>query len=684
MAEKKIRVYDLAKEFELSNPEMIELLAENGIEVKSSLSSVEESLVELVREEFFGSGEEEATPAPAPEKKEKKAEKVEAVKETPAPKKEQGGSSELHVKSPIVVKEFAEALGIKANDLIVELMGEKIMANINQTLGHEVAEKIAKKHGKTLVIDKRDKSHGIKKEDSVAPENIKHKSDKKDVKTRPPVVAFMGHVDHGKTSLQDALRQTNVTDGEAGGITQHIGSSVLKHGDSTVTMLDTPGHAAFSAMRARGANVTDIAILVVAANDGVMPQTIEAIRHAKAAGVPIIVAMNKMDLIEANPDKVLMQLQQNDLMTEDWGGDVGCVRVSAMTGDGLDELMERILLEAEMLELAANPKIPGSAIVVEAKMEPGTGVHTNILMQDGTIKVGDTVICGSCYGRVKALVDEHGQRMKSIGPSMPAQLVGLNDVPEVGAQLVVCKNEKQAKKLAATRAAEERQERLAARKPGSTLEDLFHQVAESNKAELSIILKADVKGSMEAIQQALSEFPSDKVRLNVVDATVGSISESDVVLAQSSNAIIVGFHVRVNPGVNKKAEKDGVEIRLYSIIYELLADVKDALEGQLEPERRENDLGEAEIAQVFRVGKGQKICGCRVNVGYVAVNCKSRVYRDDELIYNGSVKSLRRFQDDVKEVKAGFECGIRLDNFNDFEEGDIIRFYEIIESKASL
>ncbi len=678
MAEKKIRVYDLAKEFELSNPEMIELLAENGIEVKSSLSSVEESLVALVREEYFGTDEEEA---PAPAKKEEKVE--EEVAEEPAPAKEQGGS-ELHVKSPIVVKEFADALGIKANDLIVELMGEKIMANINQTLGHEVAEKIAQKHGKTLVIDKRDKSHGIKKQENLAPEQIKHEGKKKDIKTRPPVVAFMGHVDHGKTSLQDALRQTNVTDGEAGGITQHIGSSVLRHGDSTVTMLDTPGHAAFSAMRARGANVTDIAILVVAANDGVMPQTIEAIRHAKAAGVPIIVAMNKMDLIEANPDKVLMQLQQNDLMTEDWGGDVGCVRVSAMTGDGLDELMERILLEAEMLELAANPKIPGSAIVVEAKMEPGTGVHTNILMQDGTIKVGDTVICGSCYGRVKALVDEHGQRMKSVGPSMPAQLVGLNDVPEVGAQLVVCKNEKQAKKLAATRAAEERQERLAARKPGSTLEDLFHQVAESNKAELSIILKADVKGSMEAIQQALSEFPSDKVRLNVVDATVGSISESDVVLAQSSNAIIVGFHVRVNPGVNKKAEKEGVEIRLYSIIYELLADVKDALEGQLEPERRENDLGEAEIAQVFRVGKGQKICGCRVNVGYVAVNCKSRVYRDDELIYNGSVKSLRRFQDDVKEVKAGFECGIRLDNFNDFEEGDVIRFYEIIESKASL
>ncbi len=670
MAEKKIRVYDLAKEFDLSNTDMIALLDEYGIEVKSALSSVEESLVEIVREEFVGGGADAETEAVA----------TEEVAEIEAP----ATVNEVHIKTPIVVKDLAEALGIKTNDLIVELMGEKIMATINQTLDHEVAEKIAGKHNKTLVVDKREKSHGVKKHAEVLPEEMKYESKSKDVTTRPPVVAFMGHVDHGKTSLQDALRQTNVTAGEAGGITQHIGSSVLRHGNSTVTMLDTPGHAAFSAMRARGADVTDIAILVVAANDGVMPQTKEAIRHAKAAGVPIIVAMNKMDLADANPDNVLVQLQQNDLMTEDWGGDVGCVRVSAMTGEGLDELMERIVLEAEMLELKGNPKLPGKAVVVEARMEAGTGVHTNILLQDGTIKVGDTVICGSCYGRVKALVDEHGKRMKSVGPSMPAQLIGLNEVPEVGSPLVVCKNEKQAKKLAAQRADEERQERLASRRPGTTLEDLFNQVSEQKKAELSIILKADVKGSMEAIQQALDEFPSDKVRLNLVDSTVGSITESDVVLAQSSNAIIVGFHVRVNPGVNKAAEKAGVEIRLYSIIYELLEDVKDALEGKLEPERREQSLGEAEIAQVFRVGKGQKICGCRVNEGYVAVSCKSRVYRDKELIYNGSVKSLRRFQDDVKEVKAGFECGIRLDNFTDFEEGDIIKFYKIIETKATL
>ncbi len=673
MAEKKIRVYELAKEFELSNSDMIELLKENGIEVKSHMAGVEESLADIVRMEFLKSDEEEAV-----------AEEVEVVEEEVVAEEPKVELNEIHVKSPIVVKDFAAALGVKANDLIVELMKHKVMANINQTIEHDVAEAVATDHGKVMVIDKRDKSHVTKKGAAVEPEKVKHKSNKKDVKTRPPVVAFMGHVDHGKTSLQDALRKTNVTDGEAGGITQHIGSSVLKHGDSTVTMLDTPGHAAFSAMRARGANVTDLAILVVAANDGVMPQTIEAIRHAKAAGVPIIVAMNKIDLEEANPDRVLMQLQQNDLMTEDWGGDIGCVRVSAMTGEGLDELMERILLEAEMLELSGNAKLPGSAVVVEAKVEAGTGVHTNILLQDGTIKVGDAVICGSSYGRVKALLDEHGQRMKSVGPSMPAQLLGLNEVPEVGAQMVVCKNERQARKLAQQRADEERVNRLQSKRPGSSLDDLFHRVAEERKAELSIIVKADVKGSLEAIEEALQNFPSDKVRLTVVDSAIGAISDNDIILAESSNAFIVGFHVRVNPGVNKKAQAAGIDIRLYSVIYELLEDVKDALEGKLEPERREEELGLAEIAEVFVVGKNKKICGCRVDEGYVAVKCKARVFRGEELIYNGAVSSLRRFQDDVKEVKAGFECGIRLDNFNDFEVGDVIRLYTIIEEKATL
>ncbi len=694
MGTKKIRVYDLAKELKVSNAEMIDLLKTKGIEVKSHMSGVEETLIADLRGKVatedeaktksapVAKKETKAKPAPAV-KKEAKAEPV--AKKEPKAKEAPVKAEEISLKSPVVVKDLAEALGIKANALIVELMGFKVMATVNQTLEHDIVEKVAVKYNKTVTFEKRDKSHVVRKDNSIAPEDIKHKGNAKDKKTRPPVVAFMGHVDHGKTSLQDALRKTSVTEGEAGGITQHIGSSVLNHDGYEITMLDTPGHAAFSAMRARGANITDIAILVVAANDGVMPQTIEAIRHARAAEVPIIVAMNKMDLEEANPDNVLVQLQQQNLMTEDWGGDIGCIRVSAMTGDGLDELLDRIVLEAEMMELSANPKLPGKAVVVEAKMEVGVGVQANILVEDGTIKVGDTVICGSSYGRVKALFGVSGDRQKSVGPSMPAQLVGLNEIPEVGTALVVCKNERQAKKIAQERGAEARENRLAGRRPGSSLEDLFNRVEESRKAELSIIVKADVKGSLEAIEQALNDFPSDRVRLNVIDSSIGAITENDVVLAESANAFIMGFHVRVNPGVNKAAERSGIDIRLYSVIYELLEDVHDALEGKLEPERREEILGEAVIAEVFVVGnKGQKVCGSRVNEGYVSVGCKARVYRKKELIYNGSVSSLRRFKDDVKEVKAGFECGILLDNFKDFEEQDIISLYKIIEKKAKL
>ncbi|MGL4854609.1 MAG: translation initiation factor IF-2, partial [Lentisphaeria bacterium] len=384
MTDKKIRVYELAKELNLSNTEMINMLQKYGVEIKSHMSSVEQSVIDAVK-----------ASKNAPEVVLEKSEKVEE-KQVIAPvinnvssKVESAGDDEILMKLPIVVKDLASALKIKPNDLIVELMKHKVMASINQTVSQEVAEEIALKYDKILVIDKREKSNGFKKAELEIPEEVKHKGNAKDMSTRPPVVAFMGHVDHGKTSLQDALRKTNVTLGEAGGITQHIGSSVLNYQGQLVTMLDTPGHAAFSSMRARGANVTDIAILVVAANDGVMPQTIEAIRHAKAAGVPIIVAMNKMDLEDINPDRVYMQLSQHEVMVEDWGGDVGCRKVSAMTGMGLDDLMERILLEAEMLELTANPKIPGRAVVVEARMEAGTGVHTNILVQDGTIKVGD-------------------------------------------------------------------------------------------------------------------------------------------------------------------------------------------------------------------------------------------------------------------------------------------------------
>lgn len=691
--EGKIRVHALAKELGLSSTETVQKLQEAGFDVKSPFNVVDASVIDVLR----GAGETAETPKAEPVvAEETTAPAVEepaapVKKEAPAPVVEEPAATaedirEVHVKAPIVVKDLAEALDVKPNQLIAELMAEKVLANINQTVDQAVAEKIAENHNVILLVDKRDKDHKKQERDEfVAPEEVVHESKKGDLTSRPPVVTFMGHVDHGKTSLQDALRETEVTAGEAGGITQHIGASTIWHEGQMITMIDTPGHAAFTAMRARGANTTDVAVIVVAADDGVMPQTLEALQHAQAAGVPMIIAINKMDLEAANPDNVLMQLQRHGYMTEDWGGDIGTVRVSAHTGDGLDELLERVLLEAEMLELAANPKLPAKAVVIETRLETGTGVLTNLLVQEGTLKVGDAVLCGSIFSKVKALVNDKGERIKSAGPSVPVQMIGLPEAPEVGQLMVACKNEKQAKKLAQERARDERDNRLREAMPGTTLEDLFQRAEDSTKPEVALIIKADVKGSLEAIEQAVNEFPDDQVKLNVVSSGVGAISDTDVTLSKASNAILIGFNVRVNPGVNKLAEREGIEIRLYTIIYELLDDVKAALEGKLAPEEREEELGEATIAEIFTVGnKGAKICGCRVNRGVVRVAGKARVYRDNELIYNGTVSSLKRFKDDVKEVKQGFECGIRLDNFNDFEVGDVIKAYQIVLEKAKL
>lgn len=595
---------------------------------------------------------------------------------------------EVHIKAPIIVKTLAEALGRKPNEIITNLMMMNVLANINQMIEPAVAIELAAKMKVNLVVDKRehDEHPARTKTAAASPEEAAEagEDDPADLVPRNPIVTFMGHVDHGKTSLQDKIRKTKVAAGEAGGITQNIGASVASCGKRSITFVDTPGHEAFTAMRARGANVTDIVVLVVAADDGFMPQTIEALNHARAAGVPIIVAMNKIDLPNANPDKVLLNMQQHGLTSEDWGGTTGVVRVSAKTGQGIDELLERILLESEMLELKANPKRKASAYVLESQLEQGLGPTANIIIKNGTLKLGDAIICGEHYGKVKGLIDSRGQRVKSAGPSTPVKVVGLSGVPDAGVKLVACDNEKDAKEIAENRGMDKRVENLSGKGSGASLEDLFSQMDGGQKNSLKVVVKADVCGSVEAIVESLKKITSDKISIEVLHAGIGAITENDVLLASSSNAIVVGFHVRVNPGVNDLAKKEKVEIRLYSIIYELLEDIKDAMAGRLEPEKREKELGVAKILKIFALSKGPKICGCMVEKGLVKVGSKSRVFRKGELIFNGEVRSLRRFQDDVKEVRQGMECGIRLDNFLDFVEGDVIQFYEIELKKATL
>ena len=669
MAKKSLNVKSLAERYGLTAKEVLAELETQGIHGLKTFSAIPADVEELVLAYFDEQAAKKSGGSPA------------AAAGAP-----QG--AEVHIKSPIIVKTLAEALGKKPNEIITNLMMMNVLANINQMIEPNVAVELAAKMNVNLVVDKREhEDHPVRQKTSgISPEDEAEagEDDPKDLVARNPIVTFMGHVDHGKTSLQDRIRRTKVAAGEAGGITQNIGASVAVSGKRAITFVDTPGHEAFTAMRARGANVTDIVVLVVAADDGFMPQTIEALNHARAANVPIIVAMNKIDLPNANPDKVLLNMQQNGLTSEDWGGTTGVVRVSAKTGQGIDELLERILLEAEMLELKANPKRKASAYVLESQLEQGLGPTANIIVKNGTIKMGDPIICGEHYGRVKGLIDSRGQRVKSAGPSTPVKVVGLSGVPDAGVKLVVCDNEKDAKEIAEARSMDKRVESLSGKGSGASLEDLFSQMDGNQKNTLKIVVKADVCGSVEAIVESLKKITSEKISVEVLHSGIGAITENDVLLAASSNAIVVGFHVRVNPGVNDLAKKENVEIRLYSIIYELLEDIKDAMAGRLEPEKREKEIGSARIQKIFTLSKGQKICGCMVEKGVVKIGGKSRVFRNGELIFNGEVRSLRHLKDDVKEVRQGTECGIRLDNFLDFMEGDIIQIYEIELKKAAL
>jgi translation initiation factor IF-2 len=587
------------------------------------------------------------------------------------------------IKPPIIVKDLAERMGIKVFVLIKDLMELDIFANPNISIEPDVAGKICEKHGFTFEREKREKGAGIHKVEEVIvappppPEEPKDK-----LLSRAPIIAFMGHVDHGKTSLIDAIRKTRVVTGEAGGITQHIGAYSIEHNGGKITILDTPGHAAFTAMRARGAHVTDIVILVVAADDGIMPQTKEAIAHAKSAGVKIVVALNKSDLKTANPDRVKMQLQEEGLMTEDWGGTTQCIPVSALKGMGIDELLQAALLEAEMLELKANPNAACRALIIESRIEAGKGPTATVIPQTGTLKIGTPFICGPYYGKVKGMLNDRGQPVKEAGPATPVEVIGFSNLPNVGDELVEMENERDAKKLSEERTATQRMEKLAGPRR-STLESLFANIEEGQKKSLKVILKTDVQGSLEALSAQLRQIESDKVKIDFVLEGVGPISENDVLLASASDAVILGFGVKVESKALKTAKAEDVQIKLYSIIYELIDQVKEAMLGLLDPLSREKVLGHATVKQVFKVSKG-RVGGCIVTDGRIVRGARARVLRGKQPVYDGGFHTLRRFNDDVQEVRNGLECGIRLGDFNDYEEGDVIECYELEKIAQSL
>ena len=579
------------------------------------------------------------------------------------------------IKPPIIVRELAEQLKQKPFKVIADLMELGVFANVNQAIDEGIAQRISAKYGFRFETEKRAKGEGtIHKIEKKA--ELDSDDQLEDLKPRAPVVTIMGHVDHGKTTLLDGIRKSNVAEGEAGGITQHIGAYTIsfphperKKDLAQITFLDTPGHAAFSSMRARGANVTDIVVLVVAANDGVMPQTIEALNHAKAAKVPILVAVNKCDHPNANPRKVRQQLQDKGLVPDDWGGDTIFADVSALTKQGVDKLIELILLQADLLELKANPNRHAKGNVIESGLEPG-GPTATVLVRKGTLRVSDVVICGEYYGKVRALINEEGKRQKEAGPSVAVKVLGLNGVPEAGLEFSVLADDKAARELAERRAMEARARGQEARTK-ITLENLFATLDQSSAKVLKLLVKADMQGSVEAIVEALKKIETEKVSLEIIHSAVGTITESDVSLAAASDAVILGFHTRIDSGVSDKAKHEGVQIKLYSIIYELIDQVKEAMAGLLDPILKEVVLGVADVRKIFSLSKGVPVAGCVVSSGRIARG-KVRIMRRKGLIYEGVTQSLRRFQDEVNEVRAGMECGIRIEGFSDYQIGDAI------------
>ena len=598
-----------------------------------------------------------------------------AAVETAAPEAEAPAQNVIHIKPPIIVKQLAAELGLKPHQLIAELMNFNIFANINQTIEPDIASKIAESHGFVLEKERREKGGGVHKVEQIVvapPPPVIEKAE--ELKPRAPIITFMGHVDHGKTSLMDAIRKTRVAAGEAGGITQHIGAYTVDHKGHKITFIDTPGHAAFTAMRARGANVTDIVVLVIAADDGIMPQTIEAINHAKAAPhVEIMVAINKVDLPSANIDKVKKQLQDRDLVPEDWGGKTIVCEVSATRGTGIDHLLEMMLLQAEVMDLKASPTARPRGTVIEAQVEPGRGPTATVIVQMGTLKVGEPFICGDYSGKVKSLIDDRGRPVKEVGPSTPVKVLGFTGLPNAGDEFLAMESERATKTLSDERLEAKRAEKLTVPQR-ATLETLLESA--TGVKILRLVLKCDAQGSVEALTAALKQIESKKVDLEMIHAGVGPISESDILLASASSAVVIGFNTKVENMAVTAAKREGVQIKLYSIIYELLDQMKDAMAGLLDPEFRETVLGHAEVKQVFELSKGI-VAGCLVTDGRIARTGRARVIRKRQPVYDGGLSTLRRFQDDVKEVRSGLECGIKLGDFSEYQVGDIIECYQL-------
>ncbi|MFA6940468.1 MAG: translation initiation factor IF-2 [Clostridiaceae bacterium] len=681
----KIRIYELSKELGVTSKYLIELLAEQfNIEVKNHMSMIEDEEAQLIKELLAEEEEkkeevvvvdkyeelaEEEIKKSIKLKKLKKAEEEEIIEKKPQVK--DIPAQFVEIGETISVKELCDKIEKPYNEVIRELIFLGVMAAINQDIDFETAEKLLKKFEITAVkID----------DTSCVLEEVDEDSDDKDTEKRPPVITVMGHVDHGKTSLLDAIRKARVTETEAGGITQHIGAYTVTINGEKITFLDTPGHEAFTSMRARGAQITDIVVLVVAADDGIMPQTIEAINHCKAANVPMIVAINKIDRPGANIEKVKQELTEYELVAEDWGGDTVCVPVSAKTKEGLDSLLEMILLTAEMLELKGNSARKGKGTVIEARLDKGKGPVASLLVQNGTLKVGEAIIVGNTYGRIRAMLDDKGNKIKSAGPSIPVEISGLSDVPAAGDRFYVVKNEKCAREMAEGRQQKLREQQMKSSKNVS-LEDLYSQIKEGKVKELNIIVKADVQGSSEAMKQSLEKLSTEEVKVRVIHAGVGAITETDITLATASKAIIIAFNVRPETNAVILADKEGVDIKNYRVIYNAIDDVKAAMIGMLEPDFKEVILGRAEIRKTYKISDLGTIAGCYVVSGKITRNSSVRVIRDGIVIFESTLASLKRFKDDAKEVLTNFECGLSVEKFNDLKEGDIIEAYTMEEVK---
>jgi len=654
----KIRVYELAKEVGITSKELIDIMEDMGLEVSSHMATIENEEAETIKELILGKDNKDSDTEEIIQKDMNQSESNIKQKKL------------IKIEDTIIVKDLADKMNVTPAELITKLIDLGIMANQNQSIDFDTANIIGEELGFDVV-----KSEPPEIEDEF---DLDYEDDPKDLKPRPPVVTVMGHVDHGKTSLLDAIRKTHVTKQEAGGITQHIGASVVNVKGEKIVFLDTPGHEAFTSMRARGTQVTDIAVLVVAADDGVMPQTVEAINHAKAANVPIIVAINKIDKPDANVDRIRQELVEYGLVAEEWGGDTVNVPVSALKNEGIDELLEMILLVAELQELKANPNRKAVGTVIEAQLDKGRGPVATVLVQKGTLRVGDMVVCGSTSGRIRAMFDDKGKNVKKAGPSIPVMILGLSEVPLSGDILYAVEDEKTARTYAEKKKELDREEQLKATQNVS-LDDLFERIQLGEIKELNIIIKTDVRGTIDAIKQSLEKLETDEVKVNIIHGGVGGITESDVMLAAASNAIIIGFNVRPTLNALDIAKEEKVDVRTYRVIYDAIADIEAAIKGMLEPKYEEEVIGRAEVRATFKVPNVGTVAGIYVQDGKITRNSKIRLLRDNVVVFEGNVSSLKRFKDDVKEVLSGYEGGLGLENYNDIKEGDILEAYILKE-----